>query len=201
MKFRFSWLVFVCSSQIVTAEFLRHSKSPDSKPRHLGSVISLINLFVFVHSFFSTFPFVLPHLSGRWEGGSLVEMEVPETTRRCGAPSPVGGVSPSHRSSGEDPRLRGPEAFKESQQDRPWGMGPRSSPSGPACPSVLTGDPRGRGGGWHGPGQLLASVAELTRPPPGPRGLCPPASTRCKVNTGLLPFGQQHRYVLVTISQ
>lgn len=31
-------------------------KSPDSKPRHLGSVISLIDLFVFVHPFFPYFP-------------------------------------------------------------------------------------------------------------------------------------------------
>ena len=49
-----------------------------------------------------------------------MEMEVPETTRQCGGTC-SGGVPPSHRSSREDLQLRGPEAFKESQQDRVGG--------------------------------------------------------------------------------
>ena len=52
-----------------------------------------------------------------------------------GAPAP-GGVSSSHHSSGEDPRLRGPEAFKESERQDHVGRDPCLPPLvPPALPS------------------------------------------------------------------
>ena len=55
MKFRFNWLVFA-PVRLLQLNSYDTFKSPDSKPRHLGSVISLIDLFVFVHPFFPYFP-------------------------------------------------------------------------------------------------------------------------------------------------